>query len=229
MPTTKQNPETLDFEKVWLMFKESDKQMQETGKQIQETSKQMQEMKKELDRRSEESDKNFQQTREFFVESERHYREEMSRLERAAQRRINKLEELFTGQWGKLVESLVEGKLIELLKNRGIDVQETYTRVVSERRDMEIDIIAANGKDVVVVEVKTTLKLDKVDDFLEKLEKFRSTFRRFNEENVFGAIAYLRDDTSAAKYAQKSGLFVIKATSDSAKIVNSKTFKPRTW
>ena len=35
-------------------------------------------------------------------------------------RKIKKLNDLFTGQWGKLMESLVEGDLIKLLKERQI-------------------------------------------------------------------------------------------------------------
>jgi len=94
---------------------------------------------------------------------------------------------------------------------------------------MELDIIAANGKDVVVVEVKTTLKIKLVDEFLEKLERFRTLFPRFAEENIFGAVAFLRDEASSAKYAQKKGLFIIKATGDSASIVNTENFIPKNW
>ena len=32
---------------------------------------------------------------------------------------MDKLEELFNGQWGKLMESLVEGDLVGLLQQRG--------------------------------------------------------------------------------------------------------------
>ena len=34
-------------------------------------------------------------------------------------RRIRSLDELFNGQWGKLMEALVDGDLIELLNGRG--------------------------------------------------------------------------------------------------------------
>ena len=35
-------------------------------------------------------------------------------------RRLKKLDDLFTGQWGKLIETLVEGDLIKLLKEKNI-------------------------------------------------------------------------------------------------------------
>ena len=36
----------------------------------------------------------------------------IKRQTRAADRRMDKLDELFNGQWGKLIESLVEGDLV---------------------------------------------------------------------------------------------------------------------
>ena len=46
---------------------------------------------------------------------------------RAADRRMDRLDELFNGQWGKLIESLVEGDLTGLLQRRGIAIQHTVT------------------------------------------------------------------------------------------------------
>jgi len=206
--------ENITFEDLKLMFLETAKRFQETDRKMQETDRQMQ----ETDRRMQETDRIIKESRADFEKKEKYY-----------QKRYAKLESLFTGQWGKLVESLVDGKLVELLQKRGIDVRERYTRIVSEAKDMEIDIIAANGKDVVVVEVKTTLKLEYVNDFIDKLKRFREIFHRFSEENIFGAVAYIRDESSAAKYAEKQGLLVIRATGDSAFITNNEDFKPKQW
>ena len=75
---------------------------------------------------------------------------------------------------GKLMESLVEGDLVPLLQARGISVQSTHTRMRGRRNGehYEFDILAGNGEEMVVVEVKTTLKVDDVKQFLEKLNKF---------------------------------------------------------
>ena len=76
--------------------------------------------------------------------------------------RLRKLDELFNGQWGKLMESLVEGDLVRLLNQRSIAVDHTITNAkknYGERR-WKFDILAVNGEEVVVVEVKTTLKVD---------------------------------------------------------------------
>ena len=83
-------------------------------------------------------------------------------------RRLRKLNDLFSGQWGKLMEALVEGDLSTLLNRRGIRVDHTVSNPRKDHgaRRWEIDILAINGDEVVVVEVKTTLKVSHVDHLL---------------------------------------------------------------
>ncbi len=148
---------------------------------------------------------------------------------RETDRRIKYLDELFTGQWGKLMESLVEGDLIRLLNERGIEVEGTFPRVKKkfDNEPYEIDIIATNGKEIVVVEVKTSLKVREVDEFMDKLKKFKRVFPEYNTRTIYGSVAYLRVNAHADVYAEKRGLFVIRATGSSASIKNKKTFKPK--
>ncbi len=57
------------------------------------------------------------------------------------------------------MESLVEGDLIRLFQERGIDVHETSPRRKGTQNgeQFEFDIIAHNGNEIIIVEVKTTL------------------------------------------------------------------------
>ncbi len=85
--------------------------------------------------------------------------QETNRKFQETDKKLRKLKELFVGQWGKLGESLVEGSIARLFNQKGINVQQTFQRSVSTKtgKEVEIDIIASNGEDVVAVEVKTTL------------------------------------------------------------------------
>jgi hypothetical protein len=83
--------------------------------------------------------------------------------------------------------------------------------------------------DVVAVEVKTTLKVEHVKDFIEELKIFKKAFPEYKDKNVMGAMAFLRVEEEADKYAYKQGLFVIKATVESARIINDNKFKPKKW
>jgi Holliday junction resolvase-like predicted endonuclease len=172
-----------------------------------------------------ETDKKFQESDRKFIETQA----ELARLERQAQKRYAKLETLFTGQWGKLIESLVEGRLVKLLNERNIKVKQTFQNATDDSALMEIDIIADNTSETVVVEVKTTLKIDDVDYFIGKLERFKQTFPVFANKKVYGAVAFLKSQSNIRAYAEKKGLFVIKATGESSSIVNKQEFSPKAW
>ena len=145
--------------------------------------------------------------------------------------RLRKLDELFNGQWGKLMESLVDGDLVRLLNQRSIAVDHTITNAkknYGERR-WEFDILAVNGEEVVVVEVKTTLKVDDVDYFVQRLQDFAELMPEFADRRIYGAVAYLKTDGSVTVHAGRQGLYVIRATGSSASITNAEGFAPRAF
>ena len=147
-------------------------------------------------------------------------------------KRLRKLDELFNGQWGKLMEALVEGDLVKLLSQRGIEVDHTVCNLKSRNGAprWEIDIIAANSDEVVAVEVKTTLKVRQVADFIETLKVFPEEAPSvYRGKRTYGAVAYLKADESSDTYAERQGLYVIRATGSSASITNQEGFRPRSF
>ena len=196
-------------QEIWEILREISAAQQETDRRQQETDRQMQ----ETDRRQQETD------------------QLLTRQARAADRRMDKLDELFNGQWGKLIESLVEGDLVGLLQRRGIAVHHTVTNPrqnYGERR-WEFDIVAINGEEVVVVEVKTTLRVPDVDRFISRLNEFRELMPEYASRRVYGAVAYLKAYQESDVRAERLGLFVIRATGSSASITNRDEFRPRTF
>lgn len=157
--------------------------------------------------------------------------EEIRAAGRETDRRLKKAENMFTSQWGRLMESLVRGDLVPLLRQRGIAVEMTTQRVSARRNGdyFEIDILAANGTEVVAVEVKTTLRPRDVKRFEEKLARFREWLPAYGGYRLYGAVAYLEADESVVRHAERRGLFVIRATGSSASIVNEPGFEPRAF
>jgi hypothetical protein len=172
----------LTFEKVWLMFQETDRRFKETTTQLKETS-----------------------------------------------REITRVERQFTSMWGKLVESLVRGDLVQLLNARGIQVQRTQQRVEGRygQTHYEFDIIAVNGDEIVVVEVKTTLKSDDIRHFIDKLSHVHEWLSEFKDKQVYGAVAYIHTEENVIIHEENSGLLIIRATGNSASIVNAENFTPK--
>ena len=93
--------------------------------------------------------------------------------------------------------------------------------------NFEFDIIAPSGHEIVIVEVKTTLKVDDVKKFITKLGHAREWLDEYRDYNVIGAVAYLRAEAGSEVFAQNENLFVIRATGNSATIINEEGFKPK--
>ncbi|MCY4643296.1 MAG: hypothetical protein OXB88_01625 [Bacteriovoracales bacterium] len=198
------------FEEIRKILREVSQNQKETDRRMKETDRRMM----ETDRQMKETDRQMKETDRRMMESDR---------------RLNNLNDLFTGQWGKLMESLVEGELVNLLKERGVKVEHTTTRAKGQLGDRhwEIDILAVNGDEVVAVEVKTTLRVEHIDKFVEFLKDFKDLLKEYKDKKTYGAVAYLKADQAANIYAEKQGLYVIRATGNSAKIINNSNFKAR--
>ena len=147
-------------------------------------------------------------------------------------RRGDRLEKLFTGEWGKLVESLVKGGIIRLFNEKGIRINDIAREREKKVGDAtyEFDIIAVDGDEMVVVEVKSTLDIGGLDNFVQKMKCFRDIFPEYRDKGrIHGAVAYLKENRGAAGRAVAEGLWVIRATGDSANIINPEKFVPRAF
>jgi len=223
------------YEDVLNLFRETDRKFQETDRKFQETDRLLKEQFQETDRKfqeiaeaQKETDRKFQETDRKFQETDRLLREQSQ----ASEKKLNALEKLFTSQWGRLMESLVEGDLVNLLTVRGIAITDTTSRIKGRHPvggSYEFDIIAHNGEEIVVVEVKTTLRPDDVKTFLNKLDHLKEWLPRYAHNRIYGAMAWLTADASVEAMVIKRGLFSIRATGDSATIQNEPDFTPRAW
>ena len=74
---------------------------------------------------------------------------------------------------GDFVEEAVRPSAVRLFRERGIDVHEVQQNITAKRdgEGLEIDLLVINDKDVVVIECKSNLSLDDVNDHLNSLGK----------------------------------------------------------
>jgi hypothetical protein len=212
----------------------TDRQLKETARRQEETARQQEEtarQQEETARQQEETTRQQEETTRQMEATDRQMKA-TDRQMKATDRRLRKAEGLFTSDWGLLMESLVRGDLVALLRERGVHVNQTQSGRFRGRRNgehFEVDILAENGREVVVVEVKTTLRPPHVKNFVSRLSEFEEWFPVYREKRVLGGMAYLQCDPSLRKHAERQGLFVIRATGSSASIVNAPDFKPRVF
>ena len=158
--------------------------------------------------------------------------EEIKAIQNKISKNLKKAEDMFVGQWGKLMESLVEGGLIKLLNDQGIEVHSSFTNYKPKYKgqEFEFDIVSVNNKELVVTEVKTTLRVGDVNYFIKKLDQFTDFAPQYKGHKVYGAVAYLKANQAADRYAEKKGLFVIKAGGGGvSKVTNKPNFKPKVF
>ena len=229
MATLKKRKATL--EDVWETInslgeaqKQTEKAQQKTEKLLQETQKgqkEVQEAQKRTEKAQQKTEKAQQKTEESL---------------QSLGEKLDQADGNFNSKWGRFLEDLVRGDFLNLLRDRGMDVIRVLPRVPFYRPDGnqagDIDLLAVNGGDVLATEVKTTLTLEKVDQHLETLKKFKEYFPEYRDKTLYGGVAYLDEKEKAAKYAEEQGLFVIKSPGGKAAvsvITNAKNFRPKVF
>ncbi|MFM6322658.1 MAG: DUF3782 domain-containing protein [Microcystis panniformis] len=216
--------EPITIEDIYQLFRTS---TEEFDRRLRESDRRAEEAKLASDRRAEEAK----------LESDRH-RAEIERLltqsKLASDRTIAELKrtvDSLTTRWGRFVEELVAPAVLRLFQEKGIDIKELYPRAQVKRQGiaMEIDILAVDERDVVLVECKSRLSQDDVDEFIEKLTRFKIAFPHYKNYQAYGAVAGIEINKGVDRYAYKKGLFVIKPSGDTVVIINDADFQPNTW
>jgi len=188
-----------------------------------------------------ESGVSFEDIKQLFRETDRRMDERVAETDhRMAESRAmldKKIAELgaqiggLGNRLGEFVEGVVRPGLVRLFRERGIDVRETHRELESERhgKKAQVDLLVVDDDEVVVVEVKSKLSHQDVEEHLERLALFKELFPRYADARVFGAMAAMVIPEKQAAFAEGAGLFVIGQAGDDAVLLNSAGFEPKAW
>ena len=116
--------------------------------------------------------------------------------------------------FGDMAEYVSFTNLTRLLREQaGIEIKGVTKRwkIEHEGRNYEFDLIAVGAKAVVVVEVKTTLRSDDVDDFAAIMPDVPAIFPEYQHRDIYGGFAYMKAQDGTEKRAHKHGLLTIRA------------------
>ena len=191
-----------EIREIWKLFRETDRRFRESEQRLTER---------------------FRETDRRFRESERMLTEKF--------RETKDLVHALTGKWGRFVEGLVAPGAIRMFEDRGIKIEHVSQRVRVRRNgdEIEIDILGVNNKDVLAVEVKSTLGVEDVKEHIERLGKFRRFFPEYKDKQLLGAVAGIVFEGDSDRFAYKQGLYVIGQTGDTVRILNDEKFEPKSW
>jgi len=209
------------LEDIWRLFRETAEQMKETDRKFQETDriiKENAEQMKETDRKFQETDRKIQENAAQLKQTERLLRQQVGDL---------------TRRLGEFVEEMVKPAAVRLFRERGIDVHRIVRHLEATdeqlKLSMEIDLFVTNQEACVLIEVKSNLSIDDVNEHLERMEKFKLLFPEYANKKTFGAVAGMVISENVAKYAYRKGFFVIGQADDSVRILNDQKFQPTAW
>ena len=132
---------------------------------------------------------------------------------------------------GEFVEEAVRPSAVRLFRECGIDIHEVQQSITAERdgEQLEIDLLVVNNENVVVIECKSNLSVEDVNDHLERLEKVKRLLPRYNNCKVLGGVAGMVIPDNVATYAIKKGLYVIGQNGDHLELRNEQSFTPKAW
>ncbi len=215
------------IQEIWEMFKETDRRFKETDRKFKETERFLKEKFAKTDQKFKETD---QFLKEKFEETDRLLEEKFRKTDEKIAEVTTAIGDL-GGKWGRFVEGLLEPAVKRLFSERGIPIERVHRRSESTRNGdrMEIDILAINGGYAVLIEAKSTLKVEDVNEHIERLKRFKEFFPEYAGHRVIGAVAGIVLEEDVDRYAYRQGLFVIGQSGETVQILNDEKFQPREW
>ena len=94
---------------------------------------------------------------------------------------------------------------------------------------MEIDILVTNDTIAIPVEVKSTMTVEDIKNYIERMQEIKMFFPKLAEYRIMGAIAAIVYQENTIEFAHKQGLFVIIQSGEAVVLENSTDFVPKIW
>jgi len=222
-----------EMEKGLRELRESQKETDRLIKELRESQKETDKQIKELRESQKETDKQIKELRESQKETDKRIEklsEEISKIGKQVRDTTKAVSEL-NGVWQNYTEDTIREGLENALKGLGFRDFSVRGNMTSRKdgESMEIDGLVLGEDYVIVLEVKTTLKVEDVRRFVEKLKgRFLYFFPEYKGFRLYGAIAGMRFQENADSFASRNGLIVLKhKDGEDVKVLNPKGFKPK--
>ena len=214
--STQQTP--LTYEGILKLFRRTDRKIrrmsQETDRKIQEVAQRQE----ELTLRQADTDRQIEKTNR--------------QIEKTSQE-IGKFDSVI----GRLVENMIAGgNIVAQFQALKYDVtahsQNKNFGAKGTSESGEIDWLLENGDIAILVEVKTTLKTDDIDEHIDKIAKYRRYIdtNGGDKKRLIGAVAGAVVADNVIKYAHKHGLHLITQSGEAFKVVATpEGFRAKEW
>jgi len=200
MQTLPDYPRGITFEQVWAALMEDRERQKEAARRQEETDRQIKEAQKETDRQIKEIGKRFGD---------------------------------FTNRFGEVVEYMVAPNLQEKFYDLGFDFQEVSTnhKINNNKNNIhfQVDVFLQNGDTAMLVEIKTKLTINDINEHIIRLEKMRMFADLRGDKRVFlGAVAGVIVEPDEREYALSNGFYLVEPSGETFNIIPPPN-KPKEW
>ena len=117
---------------------------------------------------------------------------------------------------GQIVENMIYGDIVSQFRDLGYEVTARSQNKEFGRKGTkdcgEIDLFLEDGNVAILIEAKTTLKVDDVRDHIERMEKYRRYIDAGDsgdKRRYIGAVAGTVVAENVINFAHENGLYVI--------------------
>jgi predicted AAA+ superfamily ATPase len=203
------------------MFREERERFREMREQMKEMSLEADRRAQELNRKFQETDRKFQETDQKFQETAQRIKETDAQITRTSQE-VGKL----TSRIGQVIENMVRGRIIKKFRALGYDVTGCSPNKEFEVEELgiygEVDLLLDDGPVGILIEVKTTLKIDDINEHIERIKNYRryADAKGFGGNRHFiGAVAGAVAAKNVVDFAQKNGMYVITQSGEAFEII----------
>ena len=202
-----------EFDRRSEEFDRRSKEFDRRSKEFDRRSKEFDRSREEFDRSCKEFDRRSQERAREAAEADRRFRE----YREESQRRMDDINQRMGGVnnvQGEIAEDLFRRNIKEALKEFDMDMDEVYHNLKAPGVG-EYDLVAVNGSEAVVVEIKNKLKANDIRKFYEiQLPRFKTAFPQFTNYKVYGGLGALVMSNEQETEIAAMGLFVLTQGQD---------------
>jgi hypothetical protein len=223
------------FQETDRQFKETDRKFQETDRKFDKTEQEFQELRLMMREMSQETDRKFQETDRQIQELSKRIDATSQEVRLTSQQVKRTSDELgrLGNRLGEFVEYLIKPAVVKLFQERGIEVHKVARDIKANNPKLglatQIDLLVINTDTCILIEIKSHLSVDDINEHVERMEKFKPLFPEYKNSRVLGAVSGMVMSDEVARYGYKKGFFVIGQKGETAVILNDDKFKPTVW
>jgi len=208
-------------EEIQTRARQFDEQLQETARQLREQNLTTKELIQETDRQLQKTHEEVQALARKGQETDRQLRE--------VGRQLGRLGDKF----GSFTEGMALPSMTKILIQH-FGMQYVSPRVLVRRngRSIELDVLAYSNSDrneAYVVEVKSHLREEGVEQLRKTLRDFRDFFPEHANKKVFGILAAVDVSESIATMALHQGFYLARIHDDEFELQLPEDFQPRAY